>query len=138
MDVAVHLLAYAEPGAYSPEKTVGPQPLLCPSSLPEFGAEKVPMADGTFRTAGRCQTSRCAHWSDHCGLGVAVSVAGRGATERGLSRRFPCGLSTTCRWFAENGADACQICDLVTRDPADSPALRETVRMTDRKPDRHV
>ncbi len=127
MEVAVRLLAHPVPGAQSPATKVGQRPYLCPSSLPEFGTEQVQMADGTTRTAGRCQTSRCAHWSDHCGLGVAVSVAGREAARHGLPERKPCGLSTTCRWFAENGTDACQICDLVARDPADSPALRGTV-----------
>jgi hypothetical protein len=138
MEVAVQLLASPVPGAHSPATKVGHRPYLCPSSLPEFGTEQVQMADGTTRTAGRCQTSRCAHWSDHCGLGVAVSVAGREAVRLGLPETSPCGLSATCRWYAENGADACLICDLVARDPADSPAFRGTAHTSPGGTDPHA
>lgn len=125
MKVAIRLLTSPANAALQPGTTVGDSPRTCPSSLPRFGTSTVQVADGSTRIAGRCQTVRCGYWSGHCGLGVAVSIAGRTAVGQGLAAASPCELMTSCRWFAENGTDACHICDLVTRDPAESPALRE-------------
>lgn len=89
---------------------------VCPSSLPEFQVGDVHSAVEGTRPAGRCQTSRCGHFNRSCKLGVAVAISGRAASSRGLATVEPCGLRDTCRWFVENGASACQLCEHIVRE----------------------
>lgn len=89
---------------------------VCPSSLPQFQVGEVRSAVEGTRPAGRCQTSRCGHFRGSCKLGVVVAISGRVASSRGLSVVEPCELRGTCRWFVENGADACQLCEHIVRE----------------------
>jgi hypothetical protein len=68
-----------------------------------------------FRFAGPCVEGRCGHWTgSRCGVIDTVMTT----PERPpVPDRLPlCGIRTTCRWFAQSGAEACAVCPLVVTD----------------------
>lgn len=86
-----------------------------------------------FRFAGVCVESGCAHWQqDHCGL-VATLTEGssRGpdqATDSAIGARDAprdCGVEDRCRWRAERGEAACQVCARIVRGARHSGSPRE-------------
>lgn len=89
--------------------------LVCPSSLPIYRVEGLDVADGPQRTIGRCINKNCAYYRSFCSLGVAVAATGTSALSAGLTVRPSCSIRTACRWYAENGQSACQLCHSLTR-----------------------
>jgi hypothetical protein len=66
-----------------------------------------------FRFAGRCLEGGCAQWQNGgCGVIERVLEA-RPVEVAGLPR---CYLRPSCRWYAQRGAAACAVCDLVITD----------------------
>lgn len=78
-----------------------------------------------FRLAARCEDHRCAQHvagieGGRCGLGARI-VAQLEPVVAGLP---PCTIRTTCRWFAEQGREACLRCpQVVTLIPRDGSRL---------------
>lgn len=79
-----------------------------------FLAAAGPRPEARMRFAAPCVQGACAQWTGHaCGviqrvldhLGVPAAPALR-----------PCLIRATCRWFSEQGAAACGVCDLVVTD----------------------
>ena len=131
----------ASSDADRPERT-------CPSSSCEPGAKLIGVvnADGTvgfvsppleidvdfveqakrgrtpgkrFRFAGPCVEGRCAQWTgSRCG--VIDTVLTTPDRPKAPERLPHCGIRSTCRWFAQSGAEACAVCPLIVTD------LRET------------
>ncbi|MEU7020426.1 hypothetical protein ABZ990_07170 [Streptomyces sp. NPDC046203] len=77
--------------------------------------------EARFRFAGPCVESACRQWAEgRCSVGD--EVAGRGRAKRatqgshgshgdsGAPAPPPCAIRSTCRWWAQGGADACRIC----------------------------
>lgn len=63
------------------------------------------------RLAGPCVMSACSYWVGSCQLGRFVTESA------GDSDTAPeCSIRGQCRWFAENGEDACGACSSVTFD----------------------
>jgi hypothetical protein len=69
--------------------------------------------DYRYRFGGVCVQGDCLHWANGCDLGASVTKV---AIEKKLKPRDPCVFKTLCRWFAENGADACGGCAFVSRE----------------------
>ncbi|MFH0522187.1 hypothetical protein ACHBTE_34140 [Streptomyces sp. M41] len=75
-----------------------------------------------FRLAGPCVENACRHWSGHkCRLGEEISALAPevGAREKAAERGpvLPlCGIRQQCRWFADNGAQACAVCPHIVTD----------------------
>lgn len=90
-------------------------PCTCPSHDGAGATQQVEVRGHEIRPAGPCVTSRCGHFNNGCTLGMALSAAGARVVSKGREQRGPCGISGTCRWYLENGLDACQLCDMVTR-----------------------
>lgn len=65
-----------------------------------------------FRFAKKCGKSICANWAGgHCGL-----IAELRDNREGLGGELPnCGIRDRCRWYAEQGAAACDICPNIVR-----------------------
>ena len=82
---------------------------------PDSAAPDHQSAEGRF--SGPCATQRCLHWSGYCNLGAVLS---RGSTQLGIDLADTpqtvgeCPILGQCRWFAENGRDACVACTVVT------------------------
>lgn len=70
-----------------------------------------------FRFAAPCVEERCAQWTgSRCGVidaVLAADVPGADDETRGLPR---CSIRSSCRWFAQSGADACGVCPRVITD----------------------
>lgn len=66
-----------------------------------------------FRFASLCQESACAQWvDDRCGLPEQL---GGLLTSADVGEPLPrCSIRARCRWFHQEGADACRICPSVT------------------------
>jgi hypothetical protein len=63
--------------------------------------------------------SRCGVIDRALAAGVAPAAAGEDAGARAsLPQRA---IRSTCRWFAQSGADACSICPLIATDLTGSP-----------------
>ncbi len=118
--------ARAEPGALllgirGPEGRIVPlrtAMMLDAEDLAEARRHGAPEA--RMRFAGACQRGGCAQWTGHrCGVIAKVldhlSVPGIAPQAPALR---PCLIRATCRWFAEEGASACGVCDLVVTDQA--------------------
>lgn len=79
-----------------------------------------------FRFVGTCLDNGCAHFREgHCGVAAAV-VAHLPAVEGASLPR--CGIRSDCRWWHEQGADACRRCpSVVTDDGVRTGPYREAV-----------
>lgn len=121
----------------------GPGPVLCPSSRCTDGALLLGVVrrDGTvaftptplridarfvekahegrtpearFRFAGPCQRARCQQWTgERCGVIDLVLDRAREAGVAGAPALPDCAIRPRCRWFGQQGADACLVCPLV-------------------------
>jgi hypothetical protein len=76
-----------------------------------------------FRFAQPCIEGRCAQWSgSRCGLIELVlhSAARSGiaeTAETNVPALPPCVIRSSCRWFAQEGAQACLVCPSVVHTP---------------------
>lgn len=72
--------------------------------------------ESTYRFAGPCVEGGCGHWSgSHCRLGEEMATHHVEVPED--ARSLPkCAIRPQCRWYAEQGADACTVCQFVTTD----------------------
>jgi hypothetical protein len=68
-----------------------------------------------FRFAQPCVEGACHHWTGHaCGLIGRVRRALDDAGETAGATAPPrCSIRHACRWFAQDGLDACRACPLV-------------------------
>jgi hypothetical protein len=70
-----------------------------------------------FRFAGPCVEAECAHWT-----GARCGVIDRVMQLRDQKALTPspdlprCTIRPLCRWFAQRGPEACQVCPLVVTD----------------------
>ena len=68
-----------------------------------------------FRFAGPCVEGRCAQWTgSRCG--VIDTVLTTPDRPQAPERLPHCGIRSTCRWYAQSGAEACAVCPLVVTD----------------------
>lgn len=79
--------------------------------------------ESRFRFADTCRQAECEHWSGReCSLVGrligARAATGLEATDRGLPR---CAIRADCRWFAQEGVDACAVCPVIVYRPGGSP-----------------
>jgi len=129
-------------------------PLKCPSAQPEFEdaqvlgvirqeddaprlayvAGHVPATDEVvgstgsvpptlvMRFAGKCETKRCAHFQEGACRLVGRIVEGMKPVTDALP---PCAIRKDCRWYAQEGAQACHRCpQVVTQLEAPDDHLR--------------
>jgi hypothetical protein len=76
-----------------------------------------------FRFAARCEERRCVHYDGHrCALARRIVEQ----LDPVVDVLPPCLVRTTCRWFAEEGAEACRRCPQVVTvvPPADERLAR--------------
>ncbi len=81
-------------------------------------AEEFAAGGGTasYRFAETCVTTGCLHWDgSSCVLATALvrEAAAGEEPEDGLPW---CSIRATCRWFAQEGKDACAVCPRILRD----------------------
>lgn len=71
-----------------------------------------------IRFSSPCQEAACLHWRDErCGLSeqlVARNDAA-GPVVADDDRLPACAIRARCRWFAQEGVQACRVCPIVTR-----------------------
>ncbi|MCW2569671.1 MAG: hypothetical protein JWN54_3768 [Mycobacterium sp.] len=71
--------------------------------------------ESRFRFAEPCAGEACGNWTDTT-CGVARAAASRPeATDHGSSSLPRCGIRHDCRWYAQEGEQACRVCPLVLR-----------------------
>jgi hypothetical protein len=79
-----------------------------------------PRPEARMRFAHACIRGHRAQWTGR-GCGVIERVLGHLGLPDPAPQR-PCLIRATCRWFAEQGAAACGVCDRVVTDNAADPA----------------
>lgn len=117
-------------GIRGPDGTLLYTPRLPP--LDEELAERFTSGGGTsaYRFAETCVTDRCLHWNGSaCVLAAALvqpdAVPADAPVQPDPSVGLPrCAIRATCRWFFQEGRNACAVCPLVLRD---EPMIAETV-----------
>jgi hypothetical protein len=90
----------------------------------ELLAEAAPAEPGeVFRLAARCEQSRCTHFDGgRCQLAARI-VDGLNAVTDKLP---PCIIRSTCRWYSQEGAQACYRCpQIVTFNANASATMRD-------------
>lgn len=78
-----------------------------------------------FRIAAPCAKSACRHFNGTCSLAQRVVDF----LPPVVSALPPCQIRSTCRWYLEQGAEACLRCPQVTTDKAD--ATEGEIRIAD-------
>jgi hypothetical protein len=108
-------IAYLEAGVAVDAEVAGRTGDLAPTQL--------------FRFAAKCEERRCSHFDGaRCSLAERV-VALLPVVVEMLPR---CQIRVGCRWFAEQGGDACKRCpQVVTMIPKDDDALNKAAMPTD-------
>ena len=88
-----------------------PQPLQLDDTFIEIASQTAP-AEQKFRFTNKCIEAGCAQWTgSRCGVSdQIVSVIDQLVTQHELPA---CGIRPSCRWFRQNGADACRVCPYV-------------------------
>ncbi len=89
---------------------------MSPEEIAELPTAPGATPESQYRFAGPCVESGCGHWSgSHCGLGERI--AARHTEVPGDERPLPrCAIRARCRWYAEQGGDACVVCQFVVTD----------------------
>lgn len=80
-------------------------------------AQRQGSVEARFRLASPCQQARCAHWNGHCELIGELQEAGAARSvipEQSVLR--PCGIRSSCRWYRQEGGEACAVCSIVVSD----------------------
>lgn len=79
----------------------------------------------TFRFSSPCIEGACPQWTgDHCGLGEVLAKQVDvipPPTSAGLPT---CAIRSSCRWYSEQGRDACAVCPLVVADTGGTETYR--------------
>lgn len=85
-----------------------------------------------FRFAARCEEARCAHFDgQRCMLAQRIVAK----LDPVVDAVPPCLIRPTCRWYAEQGADACYRCpQVVTMIPRANDRLNEAALPTGAAP----
>ena len=88
-----------------------PQPLAISSDFIEK-ANQSSKAEQKFRFTNKCVASGCTQWTgSRCG--VADQIIGV-MNELSVTDGIPvCAIRPSCRWFMQNGPDACKVCPYV-------------------------
>lgn len=83
-----------------------------------------------FRIGAKCAEQKCLHFNrDHCELGRRIVRM----LPTAVDKLPACRLRPRCRWWREQGAQACFRCPLVvTRDFRSTPILRDVSGLFDR------
>lgn len=78
-----------------------------------------------FRFSTPCVEGNCPQWTgESCALSrMIVEQAGTVASSSG-SRLPTCAIRSTCRWYFEQGADACAVCPLIVADTGGTETYR--------------
>lgn len=74
-------------------------------------AAKVGSPERYFRFSSPCASDRCIHWT-HGECQVPSLVRSSKTSDR-VAIAKPCGIRQKCRWFAQEGIEACVLCPLV-------------------------
>ena len=78
--------------------------------------------EARMRFAAPCREGGCTQWTGSA-CGVIAKVMAQAGTATAPTALRPCVVRRSCRWFAEHGAAACGVCDLVVTDQTEvSPA----------------
>ena len=114
--------ARCEPGAkligiVGPGPRVGyvQPPLTVDADFLESATGHAP-AEQRFRFASPCVEAGCQYWDgERCGASdAALGLSSIAAPPPEALPR--CGIRPRCRWFAQNGRAACEVCPLVVTD----------------------
>jgi hypothetical protein len=74
-----------------------------------------------FRFADRCVQSGCVFWNnERCDVAAAAVGHAAVSTDINLKSLPRCGIRPNCRWFAQEGANACRACPLVVTDVSEA------------------
>lgn len=89
--------------------------------------ERAGMAERRFRFAAGCTEQACANWraeggGGHCALigRVRAHVAASAAAPAPAAGLQPCAIRARCRWWQQDGAEACAVCTIVTYNAAEA------------------
>ena len=104
---------------------------LIPAGPEVMGHVRLVGDDYAYRFGGSCVQDACAHWANGCDLGATITKV---AIEKKLKPRDPCAFKTLCRWYAENGANACGGCAYISRGIVKSVDQRDTEKSSNGLP----
>jgi hypothetical protein len=93
------------------EVAILPQPLAVDENFIENALEgRTP--EKRFRFTNKCVKSACQQWNgDSCGV---IKTVLEKIEEQYWKTELPaCGIRDTCRWFFQEGGNACKVCPLV-------------------------
>jgi hypothetical protein len=81
-----------------------------------------------FRFSTPCVEGGCPQWTgESCALGQMIVEQADTATSLPDSRLPTCAIRSSCRWYFEQGADACAVCPLIVADTGGTETYRSIV-----------
>ena len=88
-------------------------PIKITTEIHEQFSTTVAKPEKTLRFVNKCVQSGCKQWTG-TKCGVIDSILER-VEEQYVKDNLPeCSIRETCRWYDQNGSDACKVCPLVT------------------------
>jgi len=118
-----------EHGGEAPTTAYFEEPVPVTSELLDMAAPLRPTE--VFRFSAPCQQQRCSHWEGACTL-VDRIVNLLPVSSLTLP---PCQIRADCRWFAEQGRDACRRCpQIITQNTRASELMVQAAEPPSRAP----
>jgi len=94
-------------------------PLTVDENFVQRASQGATPPEARLRFAGQCVEAACAQWTGAaCGVIQGLLTATGEKTEEPRETGIPvCAIRPSCRWFSQEGLDACRVCPLVVRSP---------------------
>lgn len=87
------------------------EPLPLTQAFTDSATQSEVLPEARFRFVNKCVKSGCGHWDGHsCGV---IQHTLRHNADRLQDTLPECGIRPQCRWYAQEGENACRICPLV-------------------------
>jgi hypothetical protein len=78
-----------------------------------------------FRFSSPCVEADCPQWTgESCGIGEMIVQQAEAVPEPRSTGLPACAIRASCRWYSEQGRDACKVCPLIVADTGGTETYR--------------
>jgi hypothetical protein len=78
-----------------------------------------------YRFSSPCVEAACPQWTgESCGIGEMIAQQAETVPEPRSTGLPTCAIRSSCRWYSEQGRDACMVCPLIVADTGGTETYR--------------